>query len=303
MHVPNLNGILIVNKPVGLTSHDVVNVVRRMTHLTKVGHAGTLDPIATGVLPVCIGVATKITGMLQDADKVYRAELVLGMTTDTYDCEGEVLTECEVTCTKKQIIDTILDFQGEQEQIPPMYSAIKQNGKKLYELARQGVEVARKPRKINISAISVLNIDMENYTVEIEVECSKGTYIRTLCHDIGLKLGVGAYMNKLERVKSYSFTIDNSYTLQEVRELIKSHKLQEKLINVENIFKGYPKLYLTPRQAFSVRNGCQITWPDAVEGMRYRLYSKKNNFLCISECKKKRLVLVQSFWNEENMRK
>lgn len=300
MRVSNLNGILIINKPVGLTSHDVVNYIRRITGLTKVGHAGTLDPIATGVLPICIGAATKVTGMLQDADKVYRAEVVLGMTTDTYDCEGEVLTECAVTCTEKEIIDTILSFQGEQEQIPPMYSAIKQGGKKLYELARKGIEVKRKPRKIKISAISVLKVDMENHIVNIEVECSKGTYIRTLCDDIGKKLKVGAYMNRLERVKSYSFTLDQACTMQEARELHKEHKLQAKLINVENLFVGYPKLYLNQKQTTSVRNGCPITWPDGVEGLRYRLYSPKHHFLCISECRSKRLVMVQSFWTEEN---
>lgn len=300
MRVSNLNGILIINKPVGLTSHDVVNYIRRMTGLTKVGHAGTLDPIATGVLPICIGVATKVTGMLQDADKVYRAEIVLGMTTDTFDCEGNVLTECAVTCTEKEIIDTILSFQGEQEQIPPMYSAIKQNGKKLYELARKGIEVKRKPRKIKISAISVLKVDMENNIVNIEVECSKGTYIRTLCDDIGKKLKVGAYMNRLERVKSYSFTLDQACTLNEAKQLHKDHKLQAKLINVENLFVGYPKLYLNQKQATSVRNGCQITWPDGVNGLRYRLYSPKHRFLCISECRNKRLVMVQSFWTEEN---
>lgn len=300
MRVSNLNGILIVNKPVGYTSHDIVNYVRRLTGLTKVGHAGTLDPIATGVLPICIGAATKLTGMLQDADKVYRAELVLGMTTDTFDCEGTVLTECDVTCTEKEIIDTILDFQGEQEQLPPMYSAIKYGGRKLYEYARKGIEIQRKPRKINISAISVLKVDMEKKTVLIEVECSKGTYIRTLCDDIGKKLKVGAYMNKLERIKSYSFTIDKSYTLKEIKQFHKDRTLQAHLINVENMF-SYPKLTLTLKQMMSVRNGNRITWPDGIEGMRYRLYSPAHRFLCVSECHNKKLVLVQSFWSGEDI--
>ena len=298
MRVPNINGILVVNKPVGMTSHDVVNFMRRLTGLSKVGHAGTLDPIATGVLPVCLGVATKVTGMLQNSDKIYRAELVLGMTTDTYDCEGEVLTECAVTCTEKEIIDTILSFQGEQEQIPPMYSAIKQNGKKLYELARKGIEVERKPRKVKISAISVLNVDMENHTVNIEVECSKGTYIRTLCDDIGKKLKVGAYMNRLQRTKSYNFTLDQSYTLDEIKQIYADRKLQEKLINVENLFVGCPKIHLNLKQAERVRNGCPITWPDGVNGLKYRLYSSKNRFLCLSECRNKQLVMLQSFWTE-----
>lgn len=287
-----------MNKPTGMTSHDVVAFMRRLTGIKKIGHAGTLDPIATGVLPVCIGVATKVTGMLQDADKVYRAEIVLGMTTDTYDCEGEVLTECEVNCTEKEIIDAVLSFQGEIEQIPPMYSAIKQNGKKLYELARKGIEVERPPRKVKISAISVLKVDMENKIVNIEVECTKGTYIRSLCDDIGKKLKVGAYMNNLQRVKSHSFTIDQAHTLDEIEEIYKNRKLQSTLINVEKLFHGYPKLYLNQRQAFRVRNGCSLTWPDAVNGMKYRLYSNKQHFLCVSECVNKRLVMLQSFWLE-----
>ena len=297
MRRPNINGILIVDKPIGMSSHDVVSFVRRLTGVRRVGHTGTLDPMATGVLPVCIGVATKVTSLLQDADKVYRAELVLGMTTDTYDCEGEVLTECAVNCTKKEIIDTILTFQGEQEQIPPMYSAIKKDGKKLYELARKGIEIEREPRKINISAISILSIDMENHIVEIEVECSKGTYIRSLCDDIGKRLGVGAYMNRLRRIKAFDFSIDQAHTLDEIEDIFEQRKLQSTLINVENVFQGCPKLFLNDRQTERVKNGCQITWPDGVEGLKYRLYSSQNKFLCLSECKNKRLVMIQSFWS------
>lgn len=301
--VPNMNGILIVNKPIGMTSHDVVNYVRRLTGVRRIGHTGTLDPIATGVLPICIGVATKVTQFLQDADKVYRAEIVLGMTTNTYDCEGEVLTDCEVKCTEKEIIDAVLSFQGEMEQIPPMYSAIKQNGKKLYELARKGIEVERKPRKVTISAISVLKVDMENHVINIEVECSKGTYIRTLCDDIGKKLKVGAYMNRLERIKTHNFTLEQSYTLDEIKQMNDDKKLQQYMTNVENLFPGYPKLVLNARQSTSVHNGVQLTWPDGVEGMIYRIYSSRQRFMCLSECRNKRLVLLQSFWTDADDRR
>lgn len=296
MRTYNINGILVIDKPVGMTSHDVVNRMRKITGIRRIGHAGTLDPIATGVLPICIGNATKVTGMLQDADKVYRAQIVLGMTTDTYDCEGEVITECEVKCTREEIIDAILSFQGEIEQIPPMYSAIKQDGKKLYELARKGIEIDRKPRKVKISAVSVLNIDMENYVVDVEFECSKGTYIRSLCDDIGRKLGVGAYMNQLRRIKSHSFAIEESYKLEDIEQIYKERMLQTKLINVDKLFPSYPKLYLNQRQTERVTNGCRITWPDAVEGQYYRLYNSRSKFLCISQCINNNLVLRQSFW-------
>ena len=293
-----MNGILVVDKPIGMSSHDVVNYVRRLTGVSKVGHAGTLDPIATGVLPVCIGVATKVTGMLQEADKVYRAELVLGMTTDTYDCEGEVLTECEVKNTKGEIIDAVLSFCGEIEQVPPMYSAIKQNGKKLYELARKGIEVERKPRKVKFSAISVLDVDMENYVVNVEIECSKGTYIRSLCDDIGKKLGVGAYMNKLRRIKSHSFDIEQSYTLKQIREMNENLKLQSALINVDKLFPDSPRIVLNYKQSQSVINGCQLTWIEGEEGRTYRLYNSDRKFLCLSECRNNKLVMLQSFWTK-----
>lgn len=295
--IPNMNGILVVDKPIGMTSHDVVNYIRRLTGVRRIGHTGTLDPIATGVLPVCIGVATKAARFLQDADKVYRAEIVLGMTTDTYDCEGEVITECEVTNTKGEIIDAILSFQGEMEQIPPMYSAIKKDGKKLYELARQGIEVEREPRKVNISAMSVLKVDMENYTVDIEVECSKGTYIRSLCNDIGKKLKCGAYMNKLRRIKTHSFDISQAYTLKQILDMNADKKLQTAMMNPDKIFINCPKIMLNYRQADSVYHGVQLTWPSGEEGRIYRIYSPKNRFMCISECRKHRLVILQTFWS------
>ena len=212
-----MNGIIIIDKPMGRTSHDMVYVMRKLTGIKKVGHTGTLDPMATGVLPVCIGNATKVADMLTLSDKRYIAELVLGRTTDTQDADGKVLTECDVNCTEEEIRAAVMSFVGEIEQIPPMYSAIKQNGKKLYELARQGIEVERKSRRITINSIDILKID--GVCITIDVSCSKGTYIRTLCEDIGKKLHVGAYMNTLRRIKTGPFTIEESHTVDELKSL------------------------------------------------------------------------------------
>ena len=212
-----MNGIIIIDKPLGRTSHDMVYEMRKVTGIKKIGHTGTLDPMATGVLPVCIGSATKMADMLTLSDKSYIAELVLGRTTDTQDADGKVLTECEVNCSEEEIRCAVNSFVGEIEQVPPMYSAIKQNGKKLYELARQGIEVERKPRKVTINSIDILEISGER--VKIDVSCSKGTYIRTLCEDIGKKLGAGAYMNTLRRTRTGQFTIEESHTLSEIKEL------------------------------------------------------------------------------------
>lgn len=289
-----MNGIIIIDKPMGRTSHDMVYVMRKMTGIKKVGHTGTLDPEATGVLPVCIGSATKVADMLTLSDKCYRAELVLGMTTDTQDADGEVLTECAVDCTEDEIRSAIMSFVGEIEQVPPMYSAIKQNGKKLYELARQGIEVERKKRKVTINSIDILKIDGERVT--IDVSCSKGTYIRTLCEDIGLKLHVGAYMNTLRRTKTGPFTIADSYTLKELEVLKEKGQLENVLISVDRIFEEYPKIMLNPKQVKSITNGVQMSYK-GIEGQSYRLYDENGKFLCISKIQDGKLRLEKAFWN------
>lgn len=289
-----MNGIIIIDKPMGRTSHDMVYVMRKMTGIKKVGHTGTLDPEATGVLPVCIGSATKVADMLTLSDKCYRAELVLGMTTDTQDADGEVLTECAVDCTEDEIRSAIMSFVGEIEQVPPMYSAIKQNGKKLYELARQGIEVERKKRKVTINSIDILKIDGERVT--IDVSCSKGTYIRTLCEDIGLKLHVGAYMNTLRRTKTGPFTIADSYTLKELEVLKEKGQLENVLISVDRMFEEYPKIMLNPKQVKSITNGVQMSYK-GIEGQSYRLYDENGKFLCISKIQDGKLRLEKAFWN------
>ena len=188
------NGIINVYKEIGFTSHDVVAKLRGILRTKKIGHTGTLDPNAEGVLPVCVGKATKLCEFLLEKSKTYRATMVLGKVTDTQDITGKVLAEKEVAVTKEQIVDTIESFIGGYDQIPPMYSALKVKGKKLYELARQGIEVERKPRFIMLDDIKILDISEDLCHITIDVSCSKGTYIRTLCHDIGDRLGCGACM-------------------------------------------------------------------------------------------------------------
>ena len=291
-----MNGVIVINKPLGKTSHDCVGFIRRLCGTRKVGHTGTLDPMATGVLPICIGSATKASELLMCENKAYVAELILGMTTDTLDAEGEILSEQPVKCTEEQIRKTVMSFVGEIEQFPPMYSAIKKDGKKLYELARQGISVERKKRKITIHSIKILDIDMDKASLRIHVECSKGTYIRTLCDDIGMALGCGAYMNSLERTRSGKFDIKNSYTFEELLKLKDEGKLSDVIINVDELF-SYPKIMVDDRQKNFIQNGVRIRYRGLLEGECYRVYGKNAEFLCISRCIDERLTLEKSFWN------
>ncbi len=291
-----MNGIIVINKPQGRTSHDMVYFTRRLTGVKKVGHTGTLDPDATGVLPVCVGNATKAADMLTLSDKRYIAELILGKTTDTQDASGEVLTECKVNVSEEEIIRAVKSFEGMIEQLPPMYSAIKQNGKKLYELARAGIEVERKKRKITIYEINIEEIDIENKSVKIDVSCSKGTYIRTLCHDIGQKLGTGAYMNTLERTKTGPFELSKSYTVEELLKMKEEGTLETAIIPTDAVFADYPQIVLNEKQTRSITNGIRMSYNGA-EGQSYRLYDENKRFLCISKCMEGRLVLEKSFWN------
>ncbi len=292
-----MNGIIIIDKPCSKTSHDMVGFIRRLTGIKKVGHTGTLDPEATGVLPVCIGNATKACELLTCEDKGYVAELALGMTTDTLDAEGEILTEQPVLCDEETIKKTIESFIGEIEQIPPMFSAIKKDGKKLYELARQGISIEREKRKITIHDIKILDIDTQKETVTIEVICSKGTYIRTLCDDIGMKLGCGAYMNKLRRTKSGRFSIDDAYTTEEIEKLVKENKFEDVLIPTDRVFVDYPEILVNDRYRDFIKNGVRVRVNGLLENQVYRVYDKNKNFLCLSQCIDERLTLLKAFWN------
>ena len=233
-----MTGIVNINKPYGKSSHFVVAVIRRITKIKKVGHTGTLDPLATGVLPICIGrESTKLSQVIMDGTKRYKAVLQLGKTTTTQDSEGEVTSEKEVNVTEEEINKAASGFLGEISQIPPMYSAVKINGQKLYKLAREGKEIEREPRKITIHSIDVLDIDLIHNTVELDICCSKGTYIRTLCNDIGEKLGCGGYMASLVRTKSASFAIEDSITLEEFEEFWVKGEYEKILIPPETFVK------------------------------------------------------------------
>lgn len=287
-----MNGVVIVDKPAGKTSHDVVSMMRKIYKTRRVGHTGTLDPMATGVLPICVGNATKAADMLTAADKKYSAVLKLGVKTDTLDIEGAVLEECDVNVTEDAVREVIESFVGEQEQLPPMYSAIKQNGKKLYELAREGKVVEREKRKITIFSIYIQKIELPY--ISIDVHCSKGTYIRSLCDDIGSRLGCGAIMTELRRTETAGFCIDEAHT---VEELSQSENPEQFLLATDELFKGYDKIKLNEKQEKSILNGVRMTWRNGTEGECYRLYGHDNRFLCISQIKEGRLVLIKSFWS------
>ena len=287
-----MNGVVIVDKPKGVTSHDVVGMMRKRFGTRRVGHTGTLDPMATGVLPVCIGNATRAADMLIESDKEYVAEFLLGKTTDTLDIEGVVLSETEVTATEDDVRDAVMKFVGEISQIPPMYSAIKKDGKKLYELAREGKEIEREARNITIYSIDILRVDLP--VVEILVKCSKGTYIRTLCDDIGKELGCGAVMTGLRRTATAGFTVDNARTIEEIDETEDKAGL---LLPTDKLFENYRAITLNEKQTRSITNGVQMTWREGSEGEMLRLYSNEGKFLCVSQLRDMKLVLVKSFWS------
>ena len=243
-----IHGIINVYKEKGFTSHDVVAKLRGIAGQKKIGHTGTLDPDATGVLPVCLGKATKLCDLLTDKDKTYEAVLLLGKTTDTQDITGEVLEEKPTeTLVEDKVREVIEGFIGDYEQIPPMYSALKVNGKKLYELAREGKVIERKARPVKILDIKILEMDLPR--VRMEVSCSKGTYIRTLCHDIGEKLGCGGCMESLIRTRVSAFRVEDARTLDEIEALKQEGKLAGLLVPIDEMFPSYPKITVKVRSA------------------------------------------------------
>lgn len=237
-----MDGIINIYKERGFTSHDVVAKLRGILKQKKIGHTGTLDPDAEGVLPVCLGNATKMCDLLTEKEKTYEAVLLLGLETDTQDISGTVLNEQEVSVTEVDVIDCIQSFIGPYDQIPPMYSALKVNGKKLYELAREGKVIERTPRKVEIRSIDIIEVNLPR--VRFSVQCSKGTYIRTLCHDIGVKLGCYGCMESLVRTKSGNFTIEEAIKLSEVEDKWKNATLMEHISQVPDLFPTYPKVFV-----------------------------------------------------------
>jgi tRNA pseudouridine55 synthase len=227
-----MNGVLILNKPKGMTSFSVVHTIHKLTKM-KAGHAGTLDPMATGILVILLGKATKSAQLFEASQKEYVAEITFGITTDSLDSMGKVLTQKEVNITKEQLLKVMEDFKGEIQQIPPMVSALKKNGVRLYNLARQGITVEREPRNITIFELELLSF--EGSKASIRVACSKGTYIRTLCDDIGAKLGCGAHMSALVRTKSGDYTLDDSISLEEAIKLHNLGELEAKVIELGSL--------------------------------------------------------------------
>lgn len=260
-----INGIVNVYKEKDFTSHDVVAKLRGILKQKKIGHTGTLDPQAVGVLPVCLGNATKLCELLTDKEKTYKATIILGVTSDTEDMTGEVkriTSEDEVKkLDKEKIIEVIKSFVGEYNQVPPMYSALKVNGKKLYELAREGKEIERKPRKVEIIDVDVSIVDLPK--IVFTVTCSKGTYIRSLCRDIGEKLGVGGCMDELIRTKVSSFCIENAYKLSEIEEMVKNEK--EFVTSIEDMLKIYEKIKVTKEYDKLVVNGNKLEIKSLIE--------------------------------------
>ena len=255
-----INGIINVYKEAGYTSFDVVAKLRGIAGQRKIGHTGTLDPDATGVLPVALGNATKLVDMMTDKKKEYVATFVLGKTTDTQDISGQVLSEREVCCDEKEVREAITSFTGDIEQVPPMYSALKVDGKRLYELAREGKTVERKARPVTIHEIEILDVKIPD--VKIRVVCSKGTYIRTLCYDIGEKLGCGATMTSLVRTASGQFSIDKAYKLSDLQALKDDGRLDSVVLAVDVLFSRYAAVRLSGEMLRLAKNGNMLRAKD-----------------------------------------
>ena len=285
-----MNGIVIVDKPQEWTSQDVTARLRRVFNTRRIGHGGTLDPMATGVLPVFVGRATRGVEFFEHAEKTYETVLRLGMTTDTEDTTGTILSESEVSVTQEQLEAVLEQFRGEILQIPPMYSALKVNGQKLCDLARKGREVERQPRPITIHELTLLETG-EN-TLRLRVRCSKGTYIRTLCKDIGQALSCGGCMQELRRTSAGEYTIEEAVPLQE---LLDTQEPEKYLRTVDTMFRNYPAHTLTANQEKRCRNGNSFSIALA-EGT-YRTYSQTGEFLMLAKVEDGVMTTVKSFFD------
>lgn len=278
-----MNGVLNIFKPKGMSSFDAVRVVKKVAGTGKVGHTGTLDPEATGVLPICIGKATKIIDYIMDSEKVYEVTLKLGIRTTTYDLEGEVLEERDPShLTEEETLNAINSFKGEYSQIPPMYSALKQNGVRLYELARKGIEVERKGRLVNIYNLE--DIKINNPYISMKVTCSKGTYIRSLCYDIGEKLGVFATMTQLNRAKTSVFSQEKSININELTK----ENINDYILSMEEALEKYDKIIVNKKYVKLLVNGVRVadgrfTKDKVINNKLYRVYDDENNFIGLGE--------------------
>ena len=287
-----MNGILLVDKPSDWTSSDVVAKLRGVLHEKRVGHAGTLDPMATGLLVVLVGRATRAASFAEAQDKRYLASLRLGLTTDTQDITGRVLTEGGVQPDERALREALCGFEGEIDQIPPMYSAIKHQGRKLYEIARRGGEVERAPRRIRIDELRLLGREGEDW--RLDIRCSKGTYVRTLCHDLGQKLGCGGCMSALRRVAAGAFSVENAHSIEEVQREADAGRAQSLLLPVDSLFADSGALTVGAAEEKRIRCGGEID-RDLEDGT-WRVYAENGAFLALSRAASGRLTTIKSFF-------
>lgn len=296
-----MNGIIGVNKPKGFTSFDVIAKLRGILKIKRLGHGGTLDPMATGVLPVFVGTATKACDMLPRDTKEYRAEFRLGLTSDTQDITGNILTESDKPVSLVELEAVLPEFVGNIMQLPPMYSAVQVNGKRLYDLARQGIEVERKPREIEVKKIELISYDEKTRTGTAVIVCGKGTYIRTIINDIGERLGCGAVMTALERLESGGIRLSDCYTLDEIQRAKDEERIGELIIPIEFVFSGYKKLKLNEVQTRMYKNGVKLDL-DRLNNIKadiseYSVYGNDGKFIGIARAdhEKAELRVVKNF--------
>jgi len=288
-----INGIIIADKPAGWTSHDVVAKLRGVLREKRIGHGGTLDPMATGVLPIFIGRATAAAEFCENAEKEYIAGLRLGYVTDTQDITGNIISTCETSVDTSELSAVLSRFLGSQKQIPPMYSAIKQNGQKLYDLARRGIEVPRPAREITVFDIELLDGGENDYLLRIA--CSKGTYIRTLCHDIGQTLGCGGVMSSLRRTGAGAFHISMAKTLSVIQAAASSGNLDEIIMKTDSMFPEYQPATLNQMDTAKIKHGAQLRARDMADG-RYRFYGPDNEFLALAELVSGEVRVIKRFF-------
>ena len=301
-----MNGVIVIDKPADFTSFDVIAVVRRLTGQRKTGHTGTLDPNATGVLPVLLGAATKAQDRIPNHDKSYLARFRLGMTTDTLDIWGEVKTETPCCVTEDDVRVLLPRFSGEIMQVPPMYSALKKDGQRLYDLARKGVEVEREARPVTVYRLELVSFNSETQTGELAVSCSKGTYVRTLIDDIGQALGVGAVMTALRRTEACGFTLSDCVTLDRLRQLCGEGVADSVLLPTDSLFAVYPKLTVSDAQATRFSNGGALDLSrtalknTADDGAICRVYAKSSRFLGLGRvCTDENLLKIEKLFIEK----
>lgn len=287
-----MNGIILIDKPQDWTSHDVVGKLRGILHERRIGHSGTLDPLATGLLVIFVGRATRAVEFAEADTKEYIAGLRLGVSTDTQDITGRVIDSSEEVPDEYQLRKVLESFKGELEQIPPMYSAIKVNGKKLYELARKGESVERKPRHITVFELDIAGRSDDDYI--LRVSCSKGTYVRTLCNDIGLALGCGGCMSSLRRTKAGVFSVENAHTIDEVQKAVDRGEAESLVIPVDTLFSDLNRLTVPAGAEKKLRNGSVVNISASDE--KYRVYSESGEFLLLGEVRDGKLKTIKSFF-------